>query len=147
MINQDNNGSAQQFILDTRLQRDCIEVTDLALSRLLMMNDSNYPWFILVPRRADISEVFQLTEQEQQQLQRESSHLGRTLMALFAGDKLNVAALGNVVAQLHVHHIVRYRNDICWPDPVWGKHPAQPYTKAQAAQIAGKVNAALATDR
>lgn len=144
MTEQDHFTSSDHFVLDERLERDCVSVIDLALSRLLMMNDRQYPWFILVPRRAEVSEIFQLSEPEQLQLQRESTHVGRVLMDMFAGDKLNVAALGNVVAQLHVHHIVRYRDDKAWPDPVWGKHPAQPFAPAEAAAVVKKVRAALA---
>lgn len=146
MTTENMTDNSAAFVLDERLQRDCMLVEDLALSRLLLMNDSNYRWFILVPRRAGVSEIFQLTEQEQLQLQLESTRLGKVLMTLFSGHKLNLAALGNVVAQLHVHHIVRYRNDIAWPDPVWGKYPAQPYETAESDKIVEQVSAALAVD-
>lgn len=110
----------QEFQLAEALQRDCIEVGQLPLSLVLMMNDRQYPWFILVPKRVDIREVYQLTMADQQQLAHESSWFGQALMSYFRGDKLNIAALGNMVPQLHVHHIVRFRHDCAWPKPVWG---------------------------
>jgi len=112
---------------------------DFPLSRLLLMNDSRYPWFILVPRRVDISEIYQLGEKEQQQLQRESVALGQGLMEAFGGDKLNVAALGNLVPQLHIHHIVRYRDDATWPGPVWGIGVSVPYKAEQLPLIREKI--------
>ena len=115
------------FSLHPQLQKDGIEMGELPLSRLLLLNDSRYPWFVLVPRRENISEVYQLEEAEQQQLLRESSQLGRWLMTEFSGDKLNIGALGNLVPQLHLHHIVRFRGDAAWPGPVWGVGSAIPY--------------------
>jgi diadenosine tetraphosphate (Ap4A) HIT family hydrolase len=110
------------------LQQDCLAVAKLPLSLVLLMRDANYPWFILVPQLDNISEIYQLDSADQQQLARESSYLARCLAKAFSADKINIAALGNVVPQLHIHHIVRYRHDPAWPDPVWGKLPAKPYT-------------------
>jgi len=121
--------------LHPQLEKDCVVLDKLALCHLLLMNDANYPWFILVPDREGISEAFQLSEADQSLLQAESSRLGEFLMQQFEGDKLNIAALGNVVPQLHVHHIVRYKNDIAWPKPVWGLHPAKPYTPDRLDEI------------
>lgn len=135
--------NAEGFVLDPRLQNDCLQVMDFPLSRLLLMNDSNYPWFILVPRRAEVRELFELNQADSTQLQHESNLLGRTLMRLFDGQKLNVAALGNIVAQLHIHHIVRFTDDAAWPGPVWGTHPAQPYSEQAAQQLAEQVRSAL----
>lgn len=109
------------------LLKDCLPVGKMRLCHLLLMEDANYPWFILVPDREGIEEIYQLSPQDQQQLASESARLGEAIMRGFNGDKLNVAALGNVVPQLHVHHIVRYRNDPAWPAPVWGKVAARPY--------------------
>ncbi len=119
------------FELHPRLAADSFPLADLPLSRLLLMNDAQYPWCILVPRRAGIREIYELSEGDQLALLRESSMLGRALMQAFAGTKLNIAALGNMVPQLHVHHIVRYENDPAWPAPVWGRHPVRPYQDAQ----------------
>lgn len=121
------------FELHAQLRADTLLVGDWPLSQLLLMNDTQYPWLILVPRRADLREIYEMAETDQAQLLRESTLLGRALMRLFAGDKLNVAALGNVVPQLHVHHVVRKIGDAAWPAPVWGRHPAQPYTSEAAA--------------
>jgi len=119
------------FALHPQLQQDCFVIGRFSLCQLLLMNDSNYPWFILVPERENISEIYQLPEAEQVQLWRESSWLSRQLAVEFDADKMNVAALGNVVPQLHLHHIVRYRNDRTWPAPVWGRLPALPYAEAE----------------
>jgi len=117
------------FELHPQLQQDCIVLGKLELCHLLLMNDANYPWFILVPDREGISEIFELDETDQQLLLAESSRLGEFLLKHFKADKLNVAALGNIVPQLHIHHIVRYQHDIAWPRPVWGQVPAQPYSQ------------------
>jgi diadenosine tetraphosphate (Ap4A) HIT family hydrolase len=123
------------FVLDPRLAQDTVPVGDFPLCRLLLSNDSNYPWFILVPRRAEISELFQLNTADQLQLWQETTALSQILKDAFNADKLNVAALGNIVSQLHMHIIVRYREDAAWPAPVWGKHPARPYTAEQLSAI------------
>lgn len=115
------------FELDPRLVADTLPIGDGPLCRVLLMNDDRYPWVILVPRVPGVTELYQLTPTQRQQLLDESMRLGERLMAHFSGHKLNVAALGNVVAQLHVHHIVRFREDAAWPGPVWGRHPSRPY--------------------
>lgn len=99
------------------------------------MKDANYPWFILVPDREDITEIYQLKDTDQQQLITESSALAKILCEQFSADKINIAALGNVVPQLHIHHIARYTSDAAWPAPVWGVHPARPYTEEAADRI------------
>jgi diadenosine tetraphosphate (Ap4A) HIT family hydrolase len=125
--------------LHPQLQKDCAVVGRLSLSHLLLMKDANYPWFILVPDRKNITEIYQLSPEDQQLLIRESSVLAKSLAKAFDADKINLAALGNVVAQLHVHHIVRYRHDPAWPAPVWGKVPAKPYTDDQIAEVVGRL--------
>ncbi|MEH6490608.1 HIT domain-containing protein [Halopseudomonas sp.] len=134
------------FEVHPQLDKDCITVGDFPLCKLLLSNDSHYPWFILVPRRAGVTEVFQLEEGDQLQLQRESIHLSRVLYDVFGADKLNVAALGNMVSQLHVHHIVRYRNDAAWPAPVWGKFPATPYGSSEVQAVLEPLRDALALE-
>jgi len=91
------------------------------------MNDMQYPWLILVPRVSQVKELFELSPQDQAQFLRESSWLSSQLAKTFRADKMNVAALGNQVSQLHFHHIVRYQNDQTWPNPVWG-NPGIEYT-------------------
>jgi len=128
------------FTLHPGLKQDTLIVGDLPLCRLLLMNDASYPWFILVPRRTGIREIYELPQQDQRQLLHESSHLAQVLAQTFPADKLNIAALGNMVPQLHVHHIVRYRCDQAWPKPVWGLFPAKPYSdRAQQETCANLV--------
>lgn len=122
------------FQLHPQLRRDCFSVGSLALSELLMMNDSQYPWFILVPRRADITEIYQLNPADRHRLLEESCLLAEALDRLYRPDKLNIAAIGNLVPQLHLHHVARYRSDKAWPAPVWGKFPALPYNGEQPEQ-------------
>lgn len=134
------------FALDQRLQQDTLVIGDFPLCRLLLSNDSNYPWFILVPRMNGISEVFQLDVADQQILWKETTFLAQLLNEGLGADKMNIGALGNVVSQLHVHVIVRKRDDAAWPAPVWGKHPAQPYTEEQVAAIRLRLHELLPAD-
>ncbi|WP_092488976.1 HIT domain-containing protein [Pseudomonas sp. NFACC42-2] len=134
------------FALDQRLQQDTLVIGDFPLCRLLLSNDSNYPWFILVPRINGISEVFQLDVADQRILWKETTLLAQLLNEGLGADKMNIGALGNVVSQLHVHVIVRKRDDAAWPAPVWGKHPAQPYTEEQVAAIRVRLHALLPAD-
>jgi len=131
------------FKLDQRLQNDCIFIGNFKLSQLLLMNDSTYPWFILVPRRANMAEVYKLEELEQQQLWRESAELSRWMEQEFSFDKLNIGALGNIVRQLHLHHVGRSISDPTWPGPVWGQHPHKPYTSAEIETIKCQAHASL----
>lgn len=131
------------FTLDPRLQQDTLPIGDFPLCRLLLSNDSNYPWFILVPRREDVSELFQLDAADQQQLWKETTELAEMLKDSFDAEKLNVATLGNVVSQLHMHVIVRKREDAAWPAPVWGKHPAVPYSAEQVAAVRERLRLVL----
>lgn len=116
------------FELDPLLSRDTVVVGEWPLSLLLLHRDSNYPWFILVPKQARLTEFYQLASDDQQQLLLESNLLAAAINQVIRPDKLNVAALGNVVAQLHIHHIARFTSDPAWPDPVWGAVPAQRYS-------------------
>jgi diadenosine tetraphosphate (Ap4A) HIT family hydrolase len=116
------------FNLHPQLQQDCIELGRFELCRLLLLNDSRYPWCVLVPQRDGIREIHELEADDQRLLLEESVRLGRFLEQEFRAHKLNVAALGNMVPQLHVHHIVRYSHDRAWPRPVWGLGEAIPYS-------------------
>ncbi len=130
--------------LHPQLAADCKVLGRFPLCHLLLMNDRNYPWFILVPDRTDIREIYQLGASDRDQLLYESCLLSEFLMNAFNGDKLNVAALGNLVPQLHLHHVVRYEWDPAWPTPVWGKHPALPYSEVALEEIKIKLrNAGL----
>jgi len=101
----------QKFELHPTLAADTFEVTRLPLCRVLLMNDANYPWLILVPQRPSLRELFELSEEEQRQFMRESSQTARMMSRMFHANKINIAALGNVVPQLHIHHIARYAVD------------------------------------
>lgn len=125
----------ETFALHPQLAADTHVVGDWPLCRVLLMNDQQYPWCILVPRRQSIRESYELTHDDQQQLWAESLALGQTLMRLYQGDKLNVAALGNMVPQLHWHHIVRFKSDPAWPAPVWGKLPPKAYAPAESERL------------
>jgi len=117
------------FQLHPQLAKDCHYLGDFPLTALLLSKDANYPWYILVPRQENINEAFQLSEDDQQQLNKESLLLSKTLNELYSADKMNIAALGNMVPQLHLHHIVRYKTDVAWPNPVWGYAEALAYNE------------------
>ena len=131
------------FELSPTLANDTVLIGNFSLSRVLLMNDSNYPWFILVPRQNDIQEIYQLERSKQEQLLHESSVLAGVIMEYFDGDKLNIAAIGNIVPQLHLHHIVRYKNDIAWPKPVWGLHQSVEYETPKLKLIKKEIIALL----
>lgn len=111
------------FELDPRLEADTLPIADLDLCSVRLMNDARYPWLVLVPRKSGMVEIFDLDDADQQQLLAEIRRCAGTLKALNQPDKLNIAALGNQVRQLHIHIIARYRDDAAWPDPVWGRLP------------------------
>lgn len=123
------------FQLHSQLEKDTLPLGKFKLCRLLLMDDANYPWFILVPERENIREIHELDDADRRQLWDESAELARALTVIFKPDKLNIAALGNQVPQLHVHHIVRYTHDKAWPAPVWGKVPPRPYYSAEVNKL------------
>ena len=126
--------------LHPQLEKDSIVLGEFTLCTLLLIKDANYPWFILLPNRENTTELHQLEPANQQQFWAESMYFSHCLEACFKPDKLNIAALGNVVPQLHVHHIVRYKSDACWPSPVWGSVKATDYTKEQIQIIKTTLN-------
>ncbi len=115
------------FKLDPRLQQDSVDFGSFSLCQLLLMNDRSYPWFILVPQRNALQEVHHLSAVDRQLFWEESNHLSVWMEQFFNIDKLNIAALGNIVSQLHLHHVGRTIGDPAWPNPVWGDRPAAPY--------------------
>jgi diadenosine tetraphosphate (Ap4A) HIT family hydrolase len=123
------------FILQPRLKQDCIELGRFQLCLLLLMNDNQYPWFILVPEKPEISEIYQLNKSDRILMIEESSYLSEKLAQIYDADKMNIASLGNIVSQLHIHHIVRYQTDKTWPGPVWGKLDPIPYAPSEIATI------------
>jgi diadenosine tetraphosphate (Ap4A) HIT family hydrolase len=114
--------------LDPQLARDTAAVGDLPVSQVLASRDGSYPWLILVPRRPGAIELIDLSDADQAQVMREIAQVGRVLKAVTACDKLNIAAIGNVVAQLHIHIVARRRGDAAWPKPMWGAAPARAHT-------------------
>lgn len=126
-----------------QLLNDCKVIGKFSLSYVLLMRDANYPWCILVPDRENISEIFELKPVEQKQLNLESNTLSQYLKTEFQADKMNVAALGNVVSQLHIHHIVRFTTDISWPAPVWGAYPAKAYSDSEIEQLVDRLRKGL----
>lgn len=108
------------------------------------MNDSQYPWFILVPRRDNIKEIYQLSGMDRQQLMNESCMLAEVINNLYRPDKLNIAAIGNLVPQLHLHHVARYQTDKAWPAPIWGKFANVPYVGDLPKQRISQVRLAFA---
>lgn len=131
------------FQLHERLAADAHNLGRSQLCEILLMNDRTWPWIILVPAVPDIREIYQLGKEQQQRLLEESSTLSQGMMEIFGGDKMNVAALGNMVPQLHLHHIVRFEGDPAWPGPVWGKQPPVPYEDGELEQIKAKLKPLL----
>ena len=123
------------FDLDSRLRADTLPVGDLELSTILLLNDARFPWFVLVPRVAGASEVTDLSGDEAAQLMREIRIATGVMLALAHPDKVNVGALGNIVTQLHVHVVGRFRSDPAWPGPVWGHGTRTPYPDHAAAAL------------
>jgi diadenosine tetraphosphate (Ap4A) HIT family hydrolase len=134
---------SKMFKLDSRLHNDTFFVCDLTLCRVLLMNDRQFPWLILVPMRNDIAEIIDLSEHEQQTLLKESAKVSKVMQQVFAPYKLNVGALGNVVRQLHVHHVARFETDVAWPKPVWGNQAAIAYEDTKASEILSTLKQAL----
>jgi diadenosine tetraphosphate (Ap4A) HIT family hydrolase len=138
---QDDSGAG--FALDPRLAADTLPLGRFPLSLLLLMNDTTYPWCVLVPRRARVTEIFELGPADRAQLLVESCHLGQRMRECFAARKMNVAALGNLVPQLHLHHVARFSDDPAWPHPVWGRVPRVPYDFAGVAAFRERLLPAL----
>jgi len=116
------------FVLDERLQNDTILIGRLPLCQVLLMNDKRYPWVILVPARNDVFETYHLSESDRTQLMKESAMVTEKMADHFSSKSMNVAALGNVVPQFHMHHVVRKEADPAWPGPVWGHSSAEHYS-------------------
>ncbi|MFQ2109416.1 HIT domain-containing protein [Aeromonas rivipollensis] len=133
------------FELHPRLQADTQILGDLPLCRVLLAKDSQYPWLILVPRVPRLREIHHLLPEQQQQLMQESCAVATLMEEALGPDKINVAALGNLVPQLHLHHVARFSTDAAWPGPIWGAHPAIPYQAQDLRQQADNWRARLAT--
>ncbi len=132
------------FELHPRLAADSLVIGCFSLSLLLLSKDANYPWCILVPQVEGAYEIHHLSQEDQVQLMRESCRLSEVMTRLFDAHKMNVAALGNVVRQLHIHHVARFENDPAWPQPIWGKLPAKDYLQEQREELTKRLQGALA---
>ena len=130
--------------LHPQLADDTHPVASWPLSELRLMDDANHPWLILVPRVVEAVELVDLSPQQQAELLREIGVASRLLQSVFKPHKLNIAALGNLVPQLHVHVIARYQEDIAWPRPVWGMAAAKPYTEETLVRRIESLRQALA---
>jgi diadenosine tetraphosphate (Ap4A) HIT family hydrolase len=130
-----DSGLKKDWSLHPQLAQDTVPVGDMPLTRVLLANDANYPWLILVPRLPGLVELIDLEENAQVQLLGEVAATARALKALTECDKLNVAALGNQVPQLHVHVIARRRTDAAWPKPVWGVKPPLAYAEGERTAL------------
>jgi diadenosine tetraphosphate (Ap4A) HIT family hydrolase len=133
--------------LDPKLAQDTVPVGDLGLARVLLANDANYTWLILVPRRPGLVELIDLEENAQVQLLGEIAAAARALKSITECDKLNIAALGNQVAQLHVHVIARRHSDAAWPKPVWGAAPPAAYDPKVRDGLIGALRRGLQIER
>jgi diadenosine tetraphosphate (Ap4A) HIT family hydrolase len=132
------------FVLDPRLDADTLVVGDLGLCSVRLMNDARFPWLILVPRRPDLSEFTDLAPEDATRLMDEIRIATGVMLELAKPDKVNVGALGNIVAQLHIHVVGRFRSDPAWPGPVWGSGAAMPYPPHAAASLVDRAAALFA---
>ncbi|MBV8156362.1 MAG: HIT family protein [Dyella sp.] len=133
-----------EFALDPRLANDTRPVASLALCDVLLMNDTRFPWLVLVPRQPGLVEICDLPSESQAALWQEVNRAAQALHELAPFDKLNLGALGNIVRQLHVHIVGRREGDAAWPGPVWGSGPAVPYGEDALASVTEQLRAALA---
>lgn len=131
------------FELHSQLQNDCEILGQFDLSLVLLNRDANYPWCILVPMQQDLTELHHLAIEDRQQFMAESCRLAETMVDVFNPIKMNVAALGNMVPQLHIHHIARFKEDAAWPGPVWGVTPRKPYSDEHLEEVAHRIVASL----
>lgn len=132
------------FALDPRLAGDSVPVIELPLCSVRLMDDARFPWLLLVPRRAAMSEIHELDEIEQERLWREIRLASDALRAVAPCDKLNLGALGNIVRQLHVHVVARREGDAAWPGPVWGSGAAEPYVAPARERLVDALHGQLA---
>ena len=132
-----------EFLLNETLNADTVPVASWPLCRVLLMNDSRYPWLILVPAQPDIKEIYELSLGDQSQLMSELCRASLALSNLLSPDKINIGALGNIVPQLHIHVIARFRRDEAWPQPVWGTHRPTPYQTQTLKETQKKFQQAL----
>ncbi|MBI5491627.1 MAG: HIT domain-containing protein [Deltaproteobacteria bacterium] len=127
------------FRLDGRLENDTVMVSSLRLSLVLLMNNSDYPWLVLVPRKEGVREIYELEAHDRAALMDEITAASKVIAGLFKPDKINIGSLGNIVPQLHVHVVGRRQGDKAWPGPVWGGPPGRPYSEDEIASLSEKL--------
>src|SRR5690606_6898394 len=135
------------FTLHPTLIADTLDIGELSLCKVLLSNDQRFPWIILVPKRANIRELFELNAEDQQRLWAETTWVAEQLNQHSGADKMNVATLGNMVPQLHMHVVVRHQNDAAWPSPIWGSGPAIPYESADIATLKNTLSKLLINNK
>ncbi|MDF1644631.1 MAG: HIT family protein [Pseudomonadales bacterium] len=133
-----------EFRLDPKLDSDCFTLGKMQISQLLLMNNALAPWFILVPE-VEAAELYQLDNDIQQQILAEINQLSEFITQEYITDKLNVAAIGNIVNQLHIHIVGRTKSDFCWPNVVWGADQKKTYSDQEVKNITRKLKNSLAT--
>lgn len=119
-----------KFVLNSRIENDSVLIKDLDLCQLRLIKDGDLDWFLLIPKRSNIFEIFELDNSDQLILLKEINQISKLLADTKTPDKLNVAAIGNMVPQLHIHIIARYKDDRAWPDPIWGTSSAKPFNES-----------------
>ncbi|WP_319530612.1 HIT family protein [uncultured Cohaesibacter sp.] len=132
-----------EFTLDPQLEGDSLPLAELELTTVRLMNDANFPWLLMVPKRDGLVELIDLARQEQHLLMDEIRQVSHALKQVTGCDKLNVAQLGNQVRQLHVHVIARTEGDAAWPGPIWGKLPTRAYGDEEAEAMIEALQTAL----
>lgn len=135
------------FALDPRLQNDCFTIGTLGLCQLLLMNDKRWPWLILVPQRADMAEIHDLTPLDQAMLSFETAMVAKAMKEATDCEKINSGALGNIVRQLHIHIIARNNGDAAWPGPVWGHGICEPYSPQEADKLVASLRERLMSEQ
>lgn len=131
------------FELHPQLAADCETIADTALCRVLLSKDRRYPWVVLVPRQPDLKELHDLNAQDRATLIEELAHISQAMQAEWQADKTNVAALGNMVPQLHIHVVMRFETDAAWPGPIWGIGTAEPYDDAELTRTLARIKTCL----
>jgi diadenosine tetraphosphate (Ap4A) HIT family hydrolase len=131
------------FQLDERLQNDTVELGSIGINKILLANDSQYPWIILVPQIENVSELYHLNAEQQQETLQTISFIGQKMEEHFKADKMNIANIGNIVKQLHIHIVARFEKDLAWPAPIWGKAPMKRYEKSELEELCSTLQSVL----
>ncbi|WP_174803058.1 HIT family protein [Martelella limonii] len=134
----------QDFPIDPRLERDSVAIADLGLCQLRLSRDARWPWLLAIPQRANMTEIFELAPLDQTMLTFEVNEAAKALSTVTGADKINVAAIGNIVRQLHIHIVARFEGDANWPGPIWGHGTPEPRSDEDIEALARKITEAMA---